>query len=149
MQKNKIRFTEEAEKILTYEIEQFGVELRELAIEEAKSRGEPVEVIVYDVKKALSKLIKREDAIPYRTEIISRIYMIIGVVIIMGGVFSLFIQNVTSKSQLLTILFGLFGFSMVLASLFIRYLYRFLRPSVDRNARRRKRELQKDGKSKS
>lgn len=75
----KTIFTEEATKLLDRESKSLAQELRDAAVNEAlRSRGEPVEVTASDVRRAREMFQRREIKLRPTTDLVLRLYMIIG-----------------------------------------------------------------------
>lgn len=123
MNKNEI-FTEEAKKVLLEEAQRIAKELEQEAISEAlRSRGEPVEVTASDVRKARVRFVRFDRPFVPRSDIILRVYAILGAVVAIGGLFYPFLRPLIISNDPTTrfsLAFAVSGLVISAVALFMR-----------------------------
>jgi len=120
-------FTEEATRLLDRESIQIYEELRDAAINEAlRSRGEPVEVTGSDVRKARSLFIKREYPLRPMTEFVLRVYAVLGIAMMFGGLFYPYLRSFLEQSDFssrIAIMLAFMGLVLTVVSFLSRYYF--------------------------
>src|SRR5437667_3894105 len=121
-------FTSEAARILEEESKLLIDELRQEAIDQAlSSRGQPVEVTASDVRRARLRFVKREVPFMPTTEMLFRVYAVVGVVTAMGGLLYPYLMPLLEKNDptaRMSLLISIAGLSLVVASVLGRYFLR-------------------------
>jgi hypothetical protein len=119
--------TEEAKRLLEEESRLLAEELKQEAVAEAlRSRGRPVEVTASDVRKARIRFIKRERQLLPMTNLVLRIYAILGGFLFIGGLLYPFVKPLIEKADLvsrISLMVSGMGLVLLFAAAFGRYYF--------------------------
>lgn len=117
-------FTGEARRLLREEQEKLVLDLEKEAIGEAlRTRGEPVEVTASDVRKARQMFTKREPSLRPVSDLLLRVYTVLGVLMFVIGIMYPFFKEMLIKYDTvsrISFMISLAGLALAVFSMFMR-----------------------------